>query len=110
MLINNANKIPVTFGTNPTGTDDITLNYYSNVDIINALNDRNVGSTATVGFYDAKMIYRKLNNAYIRSDYEVGTAFIGLENKHVEVFIVEQLTLTDIKITRDATSTTAGNN
>ena len=53
---NQTTNTTVTFGTNPTGTDDITLNYYSNVDIINALNDRNVGSTATVGFYDAKNV------------------------------------------------------
>ena len=114
---NQTTNTTVTFGTNPTGTDDITLNYYSNVDIINALNDSgNVGSTATVGFYDAKNVssYRKLNNAYIRSDYEVGTSFIGLENKHVEVFAQSgsvpspsSLSLTDIKITRDATSTTS---
>ena len=99
----------LTFGTNPTGTDDITLNYYSNADIISAFNDAgNVGSTATVGFYDAKNVasYRQFNNAYIRSDYEVGTAFVGMENKHVEVFaesgtITASITgLTDIKITR----------
>ena len=55
---NQTTNTTVTFGTNPTGTDDITLNYYSNVDIINALNDSgNVGSTATVGFYDAKNVY-----------------------------------------------------
>jgi hypothetical protein len=103
----------VTFGSNPTGTDDITLNYYSNVDIISALNDAgNVGSTATVGFYDAKNVasYRHFNNAYIRSDYEVGTSFIGLENKHVEVFaesgnITASISgLTDIKITNTGTS------
>jgi hypothetical protein len=103
----------VTFGTNPTGTDDITINYYSNVDIISVLNDQsNVGTTATLGFYDAKNIadYRKLNNAYIRADYEVGTAFIGLENKHVEVYaesteITASLSsLTDIKITNASTS------
>ena len=61
-----------------------------------------------MGFYDEKNIadYRKLNNAYIRSDYEVGTAFIGLENKHVEVFAdsttvasPSSLTLTDIVLT-----------
>lgn len=105
----------LTFGTNPTGTDDITLNYYSNADIISAFNDAgNVGSTATVGFYDAKNVasYRQFNNAYIRSDYEVGTAFVGLENKHVEVFaesstISASITgLTDIKIKRDSTNTT----
>ena len=102
------NNTTITFGTNP-GNYDITINYYSNVDIINALNDSsNIGSTATVGFYDEKNIadYRKLNNAYIRSDYEVGTAFIGLENKHVEVFAdsttvasPSSLTLTDIVLT-----------
>ena len=103
----------VTFGSNPTGTDDISLNYYSNVDIISAFNDAgNIGSTATVGFYDAKDVasYRQFNNAYIRSDYEVGTSFVGLENKHVEVFaesgdISASITgLTDIKITNTISS------
>ena len=79
----------ITFGNNPTGTDDITINYYSNVDIINAMFDTGViGTTSTTGFYEAKSVasYRQFNNAYIRADYEVGTAFIGLEDKHTEVF------------------------
>jgi len=115
--VNQATNTTVTFGFNPSGTDDITLNYYSNADIISALNDSgNVGTTATVGFYDAKNVssYRQFNNAYIRSDYEVGTSFIGLENKHVEVFAQSgsvaspsTLTLVDVKITRDSTSTTS---
>jgi len=98
----------ITFGNNPTGTDDITINYYSNVDIINAMFDTGViGTTSTTGFYEAKSVasYRQFNNAYIRADYEVGTAFIGLENKHTEVFAESTVvtaslsTLTDIKIT-----------
>ena len=106
--VDDSQNTTITFGTNPTGTDDITINYYSNVDIISAFNDQsNVGQTATIGFYDAKNIasYRKFNNAYIRADYEVGTAFVGLENKHVEVFAESTVvtaslsTLTDIKIT-----------
>lgn len=110
----NSTNTTVTFGSNPTGTDDITLNYYSNVDIISAFNDAgNIGSTATVGFYDDKNVasYRQFNNAYIRSDYEVGTAFVGLENKHVEVFaesgnIIASISgLTDIKITNTSTAT-----
>lgn len=110
----NSTNTTVTFGSNPTGTDDITLNYYSNVDIISAFNDAgNIGSTATVGFYDDKNVasYRQFNNAYIRSDYEVGTAFVGLENKHVEVFaesgnITASISgLTDIKITNTSTAT-----
>tara|TARA_R110001592_G_scaffold1063_10_gene6369 strand:+ start:3579 stop:5303 length:1725 start_codon:yes stop_codon:yes gene_type:complete len=105
----------LTFGSNPTGSDDITLNYYSNADIISAFTDAgNVGSTATVGFYDDKNVasYRQFNNAYIRSDYEVGTAFVGMENKHVEVFaesstISASITgLTDIKIKRNSNNVT----
>jgi len=96
----------ITFGNNPTGTDDITINYYSNADIISAMFDTGViGTTSTTGFYEAKSVasFRQFNNAYIRSDYEVGTAFIGLENKHTEVFAdsgtvasPSTLTLTDI--------------
>ena len=97
----------ITFGNNPTGTDDITINYYSNVDIINAMFDTGViGTTSTTGFYEAKSVasFRQFNNAYIRADYEVGTAFIGLEDKHTEVFAdsgtvaspAGPLTLTDI--------------
>ena len=104
--ISSGENTTITFGSNPTGTDDITINYYSNADIISAMFDTGViGTTSTTGFYEAKSVasFRQFNNAYIRSDYEVGTAFIGLENKHTEVFADSGtvgspagLTLTDI--------------
>ena len=107
--VSSGQNTTITFGNNPTGTDDITINYYSNADIISAMFDTGViGTTSTTGFYEAKSVasYRQFNNAYIRSDYEVGTAFIGLENKHTEVFAESTLvttgslsSLTDIKIT-----------
>lgn len=104
--VSSGQNTTITFGNNPTGTDDITINYYSNADIISAMFDTGViGTTSTTGFYEAKSVasFRQFNNAYIRSDYEVGTAFIGLENKHTEVFAdsgtvasPSTLTLTDI--------------
>ena len=82
----------VTFGTPATGSDDFTLTYYDNADVIAALVDSgNIGSTDVQGFYHQFFVgtnipdRRKLNNAYILADHVTGTAFIGLEDKHLEV-------------------------
>lgn len=85
----------LTLGTQPTGSDDFTVSYYDNVDIIAALVDSSVdntiGSTDIQGFYQQYFTgtnipdTRKLSNAYILADHITGTAFIGLENKHLEV-------------------------
>ena len=53
-LISTTNNTTITFGTN-LGNYDITINYYSNVDIINALNDpSNIGSYSDSGFLRRK--------------------------------------------------------
>ena len=85
----------LTLGTQPTGSDDFTVSYYDNVDIIAALVDSSVdntiGSTDIQGFYQQYFTgtnipdSRKLSNAYILADHITGTAFIGLEDKHLEV-------------------------
>ena len=82
----------VTFGTPATGSDDFTITYYDNADVIAALLIRgNIGSTNVQGFYQQFFVgtnipdSRKLNNAYILADHVTGTAFIGLEDKHLEV-------------------------
>ena len=81
----------LTLGTQPTGSDDFTVSYYDNVDIIAALVDSSVdntiGSTDIQGFYQQYFTgtnipdSRKLSNAYILADHITGTAFIGLEDK-----------------------------
>ncbi|MDA8956825.1 hypothetical protein N9H30_00485 [bacterium] len=85
----------ITFGTQPTGSDDFTVSYYDNVDIIAAIvdssSDNTIGSTDVQGFYQQYFTgtnipdTRKLSNAYILADHVTGTAFIGLEDKHLEV-------------------------
>jgi len=82
----------ITFGTPATGSDDYTITYYDNADVIAALVDSgNIGSTDVQGFYQQFFVgtnipdRRKLNNAYILADHVTGTAFIGLEDKHLEV-------------------------
>lgn len=85
----------ITFGTPATGGDDYTVSYYDNVDIISAIvdssADNTIGSTNIQGFYQQYFTgtnipnSRKLSNAYILADHVSGTAFIGLEDKHLEV-------------------------
>jgi hypothetical protein len=112
----------ITFGTQPTGSDDFTVSYYNNVDIISAIvdssSDNTIGSTNVQGFYQQYFTgtnipdTRKLSNAYILADHVTGTAFIGLEDKHLEVVAYSStvtspssLTLTgQITVTRTAGS------
>ena len=112
----------ITFGTQPTGSDDFTVSYYDNVDIISAIvdssSDNTIGSTNVQGFYQQYFTgtdipdTRKLSNAYIIADHITGTAFIGLEDKHLEVVAYSStvtqptnLTLTgNINVTRTAGS------
>lgn len=85
----------IVFGTQPTGSDDFTVTYYNNADIISAIvdssSDSTIGSTDVQGFYQQYFTgtnipdTRKLSNAYILADHVTGTAFIGLEDKHLEV-------------------------
>ena len=110
----------ITFGTQPTGSDDFTVSYYNNADIISAIvdssSDNTIGSTNIQGFYQQYFTgtdipdTRKLSNAYILADHVTGTAFIGLEDKHLEVVAYSStvtspssLTLTgNINVTRSA--------
>jgi len=112
----------ITFGTQPTGSDDFTVSYYNNADIISAIvdssSDNTIGSTNIQGFYQQYFTgtnipdTRKLSNAYILADHVTGTAFIGLEDKHLEVVAYsstvtnpDNLTLTgNINVTRSAGS------
>ena len=112
----------ITFGTQPTGSDDFTVSYYDNVDVISAIvdssSDNTIGSTDIQGFYQQYFTgtnipdTRKLSNAYILADHVTGTAFIGLEDKHLEVVAYSgtvaspsSLTLTgQITVTRSAGS------
>lgn len=82
----------ITFGTPASGSDDYTVSYYDNADVIAALVDSgNIGTTDVQGFYHQYFVgtnipdRRKLTNAYILADHVTGTAFIGLEDKHLEV-------------------------
>ena len=110
----------VTFGTPATGSDDFTVTYYDNADVIAALVDSgNIGSTNVQGFYHQFFVgtnipdRRKLNNAYILADHVTGTAFIGLEDKHLEVVAYSGAVTSPTSLTLSGTlsvTRTAGSN
>ena len=97
----------LTFRTPPSGSEQISISYYSNSAIINSIESANVGLTNKQGFYTAKSIqpYRQLNNDNIRVADGIGIGFIGLQFKHIQV-------ATDVKHppseTADLSSTTLG--
>ncbi len=113
----------VNFGTQPTGSDDFTVTYYDNADIISAIvdssSDNTIGGTNVQGFYQQFFTgtnlpdSRKLNNAFILADHVTGTAFIGLEDKHLEVIAYSGTVgaPSGLTLTGNATVTrSAGNN
>ena len=54
----------LTFRTPPNGSEQVSISYYSNAAVINAIEESNVGLTNKQGFYTAKAItpYRQLSN------------------------------------------------
>ena len=87
----------LTFRTPPSGSEQISISYYSNSAIINSIESANVGLTNKQGFYTAKSIqpYRQLKNDNIRVADGIGIGFIGLQFKHIQV-------ATDVKHTPNA--------
>lgn len=77
----------LTLRTAPSGADAISISYYSNTQIISAIEDLTIGTTTTSGFYNAKNIasYRQLDNNNIRVTPGTGVGFIGLQYKHIQV-------------------------
>ena len=77
----------LTLRTPPSGSEEISLSYYGNAAVINAIENANVGLTNKQGFYAAKAItsYRQLSNDNIRVADGIGIGFIGLQFKHIQV-------------------------
>ena len=79
----------INFRSAPANSEDVSISYYGNTQVISLL-------TATVpvtngsgvtGFYVTKGIpeWQKLNHTNIFVNGEVGTGYIGLEAKHIDV-------------------------
>lgn len=84
----------LTLRTAPSGADALSISYYSNTQIISAIEDLTIGTTSFPGFYNAKNIseYRQLDNQNVRVTPGTGVGYIGLQFKHIQ-------TATDIKHT-----------
>lgn len=82
----------LTLRTAPSGADALSISYYSNTQIISAIEDLTIGTSSIPGFYNSKNIssYRELNNQNIRVTPGTGVGYIGLQFKHIQ-------TATDIK-------------
>jgi hypothetical protein len=97
-----ANTHIVTFRTAPLASEEVTICYYSNTAIIQAIEGitvqsntalngnislYNVGPKAFPSFYTAYSIppYRQIPRELITVSPTTGTGFIGLQNKHIAV-------------------------
>jgi hypothetical protein len=94
-----ANTHIVTFRTAPLASEDVTICYYSNTAIIQAIEGittqnyegnislYNVGDKSFPSFYKAYSIptYRQIPTELITISATTGTGFIGLQNKHIAV-------------------------
>jgi hypothetical protein len=97
-----ANTHIVTFRTAPLASEEVTICYYSNTAIIQAIEGitvqsntalngnislYNVGENAFPSFYTAYSIpsYRQIPRELITVSSTTGTGFIGLQNKHIAV-------------------------
>ena len=87
----------LTFRSPPSGADAVSISYYSNAAVINAVTSANIGLTSQPGFYASKGItsYRELDNNNIRVAEGIGIGFIGMQFKHIQV-------ATDVKHTPNA--------
>ena len=77
----------LTFRSPPSGADAVSISYYSNAAVINAVTSANIGLTSQPGFYASKGItsYRELDNNNIRVAEGIGIGFIGMQFKHIQV-------------------------
>lgn len=74
----------------PENSDDVTLTYYGNSHVIHSLSNTTIANGANVTGFHANMSipsYRHLNNDLILVNPQVGTGFIGLETKHIDVVV-----------------------
>lgn len=79
----------INFRSAPANSEDVSISYYGNTQVISLLTATGVvtSGASTTGFYVAKGIpeWQKLNHNNIFVNGEVGTGYIGLEAKHLDV-------------------------
>ena len=76
------------FRTAPTNSQDIAITYYGNSHVNHTIANTVIASGAAVTGFHANMSipsYRYLNSEYVVVNEQVGTGFIGLETKHIDV-------------------------
>jgi len=94
-----ANTHTLSLRTSPSGADEISVSYYANTAIIEALGNTTIGKTGKPGFYSDKGIttYRQLSNDNVRVAGGIGIGYIGMQFKHIQV-------ATDVKHTPNTAS------
>lgn len=85
-----SNTHTLTYRVAPLSTDAISVTYYSNTAITQALSNTTTvyTGTTTQSFYTQESIpsYRQLSNNLVRVNDTTGTGVIGLEFKHLAIF------------------------
>lgn len=103
----------LTLRTRPAVTDEITLSYYSNANVVQAITGISTGKISTFSdvdsFYTAYNIpeYRQIPAENIRLSETTGVGYIGLQQKHIQashdganISTPSSVTLGDFLITR----------
>lgn len=79
----------INFRSAPANSEDVSISYYGNTQVISLLTAAGAvtSGASTTGFYTAKGIpeWQKLDHNNIFVNGEVGTGYIGLEAKHIDV-------------------------
>ena len=79
----------INFRSAPANSEDVSITYYGNTHVISLLTAAGAvtNGASTTGFYVAKGIpeWQKLDHNNIFVNGEVGTGYIGLEAKHLDV-------------------------
>ena len=79
----------INFRSAPANSEDVSITYYGNTHVISLLTATGAvtNGASTTGFYVAKGIpeWQKLDHNNIFVNGEVGTGYIGLEAKHLDV-------------------------
>lgn len=74
--------------TAPENSQDVAVTYYSNTTVYNSISNTIIASGANItGFHANKSIpeYRYITSDLVFVNPDVGTGFIGLETKHIDV-------------------------
>ena len=72
----------------PLNSDDVAITYYGNTHVNHILSNTTIASgSALTGFHSNMSIpeYRQIDSSLVVVNPQVGTGFIGLEQKHIDV-------------------------